>query len=151
MYFSAILPYRVNRFADRRGRRSLQCAIGYTFYPSCISLETQLDFDYSLHSSNEWFCDFSIRPFSSPIPLYHKSAEETISLPIYCFDNSPLRTAKKTEISCFFMDGIKGAMSDQTSNPAYFSTSSEKMEFAQANHSRLNSYSLLALMLSCMK
>ena len=39
----------------------------------------------------------------------------------------------------------------QTSNPAYFSTSSEKMEFAQANHSRLNSYSLLALMLSCMK
>ena len=40
---------------------------------------------------------------------------------------------------------------DHTSNPAYFSTSSEKMEFAQANHSRLNSYSLLALMLSCMK
>ena len=26
---------------------------------------------------------------------------------------------------------------DHTSNPAYFSTSSEKMEFAQANHSRL--------------
>ena len=41
--------------------------------------------------------------------------------------------------------------SDQTSNPAYFSTSSEKMEFAQANHSRLKVYSSLASMLSCMK
>ena len=41
--------------------------------------------------------------------------------------------------------------SDQTSNPAYFSTSSEKMELAQANHSRLKVYSSLASMLSCMK
>ena len=39
----------------------------------------------------------------------------------------------------------------QTSNPAYFSTSSEKMEFAQANHSRLKFCWLLASMLSCMK
>ena len=39
----------------------------------------------------------------------------------------------------------------QTSNSAYFSTSSEKMELAQANHSRLNAYSSFASMLSCMK
>ena len=41
--------------------------------------------------------------------------------------------------------------SSQISNPAYLSTSSEKMEFAQANHSRLKVYSSSASMLSCMK
>ena len=57
------------RFADRRGRRSLQRARGYTFSLSCISWETRLNFDYSPHPSIEYFCDFSTHPLSSPIPL----------------------------------------------------------------------------------
>ena len=101
--------------------------------------DSRFSFDYFFIKIG---CIFDIFFPNSFLLKSQKDKNYILSLPFYILENTEMALNRSINPCALYI---------YTSNPAYFSTSSEKMELAQANHSRLNSYSLSALMLSCMK